>query len=104
MPKKKVSSVLTIRQIEQQIFEREGFHVILRLPTFLAAAPENGVGYNYQRALSGDSCVAHLWERLRKTFGTEVEFVVIRGDGKIVDGGTAAGRNMLLSTIRNTYA
>jgi len=104
MAKRKQSTVSTIRQIEEQIFQREGIRVVIRLPGFLGATPNNGLGYNFERALGGDRTVAHLWFRLRRIFGGDVPFVVVRGDGKIIEAVPGGGRlSVLLSTIRNTY-
>jgi hypothetical protein len=105
MPKKRQSNVSTVRQIEEQVFEREGIRIVIRLPGFLGSVPNHGLGYNYERALGGDKQVAHLWFRLRRIFGGDVPFVVVRGDGKIIEAAPGGGRlNAALSTIRNTYA
>lgn len=104
MPKKRQSTVTTIRQIEEQVFKREGIRIVIRLPGFLGAVPNNGLGYNFERALGGDRTVAHLWFRMRKIFGGDVPFVVVRGDGKTIEAVAGGGRlSILLSTIRNTY-
>lgn len=93
---------LTIPQIEEQIWKLEGIRVVLRLPRQLASTHPGG--YDWERASNHDACVAHIAHRLKRVFGQWVQFVIVRGDGKIIDVDVDGARtSAALSTIRNSY-
>ncbi|QVD49318.1 hypothetical protein LUCX_248 [Xanthomonas phage vB_XciM_LucasX] len=84
-PRKAITRINpNVSEIEEQILERERFRVILRLPTFLAAA-HSPDGYHYKRALGDEQTIAHLYERLYRVFGEAVSFVVIYNDGRVIN-------------------
>jgi len=93
---------LTIPEIEDQIWKLEGVRVVLRLPRQLASTHPGG--YDWERASNHDACVAHIADRLKRVFGQRVQFVIVRGDGKIIDVDVDGNRtSAALSTIRNSY-
>lgn len=106
MALKKLKSVVpVVADIEEQIWALENIRVVIRLPEFLCVAPDGGSGYAYERALAKDSCIAHLHARVMKTFGRDVSFVVIKGDGTRLDVSPGNGRmSVALSKIRSSYA
>lgn len=106
MPLKQIkSSVPNVSQIEDQIWALENIRVVFRVPHFLTVAPNDGVGYNYERALGKDLCLAHLHSRILVTLGRGVEYVVIKGDGSRLDVTPGNGRlSVPLVKIRNSYA
>lgn len=99
------SNVPNVSQIEDQIWVLENIRVVFRVPHFVTTAPDNGRGYSYERALGKDLSLAHLYARVLKVFGREVEFVVIKGDGSRLDVTPGNGRlSASLTSIRNSYA
>ncbi len=93
---------LTIPEIEEQIWKLEGIRVILRLPRQLASTHPGG--YDWERASNHDACVAHIADRLKRVFGQLVQFVIVRGDGKVIDVDVDAKRtSAALAPIRNSY-
>ncbi len=99
------SNVPNISQIEDQIWALENIRVVIRQPHFLTTAPSGGKGYVFKRALARNNCLAHLHSRVLRTFGREVEFVVIKGDGSRLDVSPGNGRlSVPLSKIRDSYA
>ena len=94
---------MLFEEIEKEIWERENIRVVFRTQRGTAPGDNNGSGYNYNNTLGDQRLVYHLARRIRKTVGKNIDYVIVRGDGKVITSKLATSSATKLGYVRKTY-